>query len=86
MSINVLLDNSMWHVSYCQQLGQSLNTQTLYIPRAPGPYPQVRWLDPPGTHPNHLRNGGRPGALGYHNHNHKHSDSRLPHIALRGTK
>ena len=22
------------------------------------PYPQVRWLDPRGTHPNHLRNGG----------------------------
>ena len=20
-------------------------------PRAPGPYPQVRWLDPPRTHP-----------------------------------
>ena len=31
---------------------------------APVPYPQVRWLDPPGTHPNHLRNGGGPGALG----------------------
>ena len=23
-------------------------------PRAPVPSPQVRWLDPPGTHPNHL--------------------------------
>lgn len=30
---------------------------------APCPYPQV-WLDPPGTHPSHLRNGGKPGALG----------------------
>ena len=29
-----------------------------YVPRAPVPYPQVRWLDPPGTHPNHLRNRG----------------------------
>ena len=26
------------------------------------PYPQVRWLDPPGAHPTHLRNGGGPGA------------------------
>ena len=25
-----------------------------YYLRAPGPSPQVRWLDPPGAHPNHL--------------------------------
>ena len=35
-------------------------------PSAPVPSPQVRWLDPHGTHPllAHLRNGGGPGALG----------------------
>ena len=38
--------------------------RAVIIPRAPGQYPQVRWLGPPGTHPKHLRNGGRPGALG----------------------
>ena len=36
----------------------------IVYPRAPVPSPQVRWLEPPGTHPNHLRNGGGPGALG----------------------
>ena len=32
---------------------------------SPVPYPQVRWVvRAPGTHPSHLRNGGRPAALG----------------------
>ena len=46
-----------------EQFQCSIHCKSL-IPRAPVPYPQVRWLDPPGTHPNHLRNGGGPGALG----------------------
>ena len=37
-------------------------TERTIVPRAPVPYPQVRWLDLPGTHPNLRR--GRPGALG----------------------
>ena len=38
--------------------GEGRDADSMIVPRAPGPYPQVRWLDPPGTHPNHLRNGG----------------------------
>ena len=33
--------------------GENSPTKLVTTPRAPGPYPQVRWLDPPGTHPNH---------------------------------
>ena len=46
-------------VSECQALtlkvsvpdDQDKHQLGMWIPRAPGPSPQVRWLDPPGTHP-----------------------------------
>ena len=43
-----------------------ISTKPFNIPRAPGPSPQVRWLDPQNTPLAHLRNGGGPGALGIH--------------------
>ena len=42
----------------------SVQSRSCRYPRAPGRYRQEVGTDPPGTHPNHLRNGGGPGALG----------------------
>ena len=59
--------------------------------RAPVPYPQVRWLDPPGTHPCPICEtevGQEPGLvveIFHTNHRREHA-TRLGAVAPLGTR
>ena len=49
--------------SMCSQVTPNRERTTSIFPRAPGPYPQVRWLDPLAPTPTTFSGGGT-GALG----------------------